>query len=98
AIYINYIGIHKNANIGQTFSRLHYYLQQRNRFLTYQHLENSGVPMSRKAFWFHTSLAAYRTATLILRNPKQRSRANFAAVFQGVRDGARGKFGRPAWL
>jgi len=98
AIYINYVGIEKKVNTGQTFSRLHFYLQHRNRFLTYRHLESNGVPVSRKAFWFHMGLTVYRTTALILRNPKQRSRANLAAVFQGVRDGARGKFGRPAWL
>lgn len=98
AIYIDFVGMSKKVKLAGA-SRLHYYLQLRNRFLSFEHMAKAGVPVSRLWFWFFTLRAAGYAASAILQTPHQQKKMKtLLSVYQGVRDGARGRFGRPFFL
>jgi rhamnopyranosyl-N-acetylglucosaminyl-diphospho-decaprenol beta-1,3/1,4-galactofuranosyltransferase len=96
-IYINYVGVVKQAVATANRGRMNYYLTIRNRFLTYDHLVANGVPLRRGIFLFHTFLFGMTSVKDALRSSKNRWQ-NVNAVLDGVRDGLGRRFGRPPWL
>lgn len=74
------------------------YIVLRNRFLTYEHLVASAIPMSRAALWLQTLLLL----TWYVRATRPRRPANYWRILRGlvsgVWDGARGRFGAPRWV
>lgn len=97
-IYINQFGVIKRIVGSQSRSRLHYYLQNRNRFLNREHFESVGIRVPRRPFMVQTLVAMLENCKEIVRVPKQRKWANFKAVVQGFMDGWKGRFGPPPWL
>jgi len=79
-------------------SRMSYYLQVRNRFLVREHLRASGVPIDNRAFWFRLLLLAGASVKEAMRGFDNGWPTNVDAVFTGLRDGARGRYGRPPWI
>jgi rhamnopyranosyl-N-acetylglucosaminyl-diphospho-decaprenol beta-1,3/1,4-galactofuranosyltransferase len=97
-IYINQFGVIKKFPSTQARSKLHYYLQNRNRFLNREHFESVGVQVPRKPFLVLALLLMLEHWKEILTVPSQRKWANFKAVLAGFSDGRNGRFGPPPWL
>ena len=74
-----------------------YYLNIRNRFLTYEHMTRNGVALRRYPFLLNTFLYGMTSIREALQSPKNRGR-NVRAVLEGLRDGLHGRFGPPPWL
>ena len=70
------------------------YLHFRNRFLCYEYLKKSGVPMSRALFWLSNLLSLSWHA----RYSGSNRLSLVASVLRGMRDGQRGRFGPPPWI
>ena len=97
-IYVDYIGILKNAQARDApRSRLSYYLAIRNRFINFEHLVKNGVPLSRRMFVFRTLLYSCRNLLEAVRSTENRG-LNIWAAIDGLRDGLHGRFGPPPWL
>ncbi len=97
-IYVDVITINKRLKISQPKSRLHYYLQARNRFLNYEHFVKSGVPVPRGMFLWQTVMSCLSSCSEIRKTPGKLSMVNLRAVGAGFLAGYRGRFGRPPWI
>ncbi len=97
-IYLNEFGIVKRIASTQKRSRLHYYLQIRNRYLNRSYFQSVGIPVSRTQFNFSVLMGLFGSWQEILGDKSQRTRANFKAVWNGLQDGRRAVFGPPPWL
>lgn len=97
-IYINQFGVLKKIASFQQRSRLHYYLQNRNRFLNREHFESVGVKVPRKPFLVQSLMMVVEHLREILRVPSQRKWVNAKAVLDGFSDGRKGQFGPPPWM
>jgi rhamnopyranosyl-N-acetylglucosaminyl-diphospho-decaprenol beta-1,3/1,4-galactofuranosyltransferase len=94
-IYVNYFGFRRKLPSSTTVDPKKLYFEFRNRFLLYEHLRAAGAPVSKISLWFHTLLF---TASLLKEEKRARSLRNMGLLALGVRDGARGRYGRPGWL
>jgi hypothetical protein len=77
-------------------NRLSFYLQARNRFLTYDILRANGIPVDRGAFLLNSFRAAAMFLRMALKSPKPGLHAR--AVLNGLRDGLHRRYGRPPWM
>ncbi len=98
AIYINFVGLHKDLPAGRARGRFHYYFQLRNRFLTYEHFVKAGLPLRRSMFLLNIGLAAATLLREIITIPRERSLLNAKTVYFALVDGLRGRFGKPSWI
>lgn len=96
-IYANCLAMRKDS-IPAPRARMQYYMGLRNRFLHFEHLSKAGLPVSRGGLLAGVCRQAMRDLGEILRRPRRRKFSNLCAVFQGVWDGLRGRFGPPPWL
>ncbi|HVT94540.1 MAG TPA: glycosyltransferase family 2 protein [Bryobacteraceae bacterium] len=96
-IYANCTAMRKDSPPGRR-ARLQYYMGLRNRFLHFEHLSRAGLPVARGGLLAGVCRQAAQDLGEILRHSGQRNLSNLLAVFQGVRDGVRGRFGPPPWL
>lgn len=96
-IYINHVGFHRKIPVAAANEKK-FYLAFRNRFLTYEHLAGTNLPLSRAAFWFHNLLSV----GWYVRHAEQRGLAtrfkNFRAMLSGMWDGMHGHYGVPPWV
>lgn len=97
-IYINHFGVVKRFPKSLPRSRLHYYLQNRNRFLNREYFQSVGVQVPRKPFLVLATMLMLEHWKEIVRTPSQRKWMNFKAVWDGFTDGRRGQFGPPPWM
>src|ERR1039458_5768218 len=83
--------------IGYSDPRRYYFLF-RNRFLIYEYLLATGVPLSRAAFWFRHALSFqwHVRQLLMMRHGVRWGAVRYMVV--GLWDGVRGRFGPPPWL
>lgn len=97
-IYVNRIGFQRKLPFSAEMTENKCYLLFRNRFLTYEHLVRSALPMSRTAFWFQNFLLLI----WYLRFTKPRHALiywrNLRGMLAGLWDGARGRYGAPPWI
>ena len=98
AIYVNFVGMHKDVDLTKPRNRFYYYFPLRNRFLTYEHFVKAGIPVRRKMFLLNAVAGAVTLWVDILRTPKERTWRNAKTVFEALADGYRGRFGKPGWL
>ena len=96
-IYIDYIGVIKKVvERGGPRNRLAFYLQVRNRFLTYDILRANGIPVNRGAFLLNSFRNTAMFLRMALNSPKPA--LHVRAVIDGLRDGLHHRYGRPPWL
>lgn len=97
-IYINKICFQRQLPMAADPTERRCYMEFRNRFLTYEHLAASALPMSRVTLWFQNLLlvAWFIRAT----RPRRPSKywQNLRGMLGGMWDGARGRFGAPPWV
>lgn len=97
-LYLREVGFRRALEIPKRIGRMNYYLMIRNRFLLKEHLEARGAPVDRLAFWFQL----LRLVVWVLRQAPRGFQSgwttNAAAAIEGLRDGVRGRFGRPPWI
>jgi GT2 family glycosyltransferase len=94
-IYVNHIGIRRMLPASGGFEPNKLYFFYRNKFLTYDHMAAALVPVSRVTLWARI-LVLFGWS--LLHTPEIRTRKHLLRVYQGLRDGWRGRFGRPEWL
>jgi GT2 family glycosyltransferase len=97
-IYINRIGFRRKLPYSAEATENKCYLLFRNRFLAYEHLVRSALPMSRVAFWFENLLLlAWYVRSTTPRRPRSYWR-NLRGMLTGLWDGTRGRYGAPPWI
>ena len=97
-IYVDFLGIIKDdASKGVPEGRLRYYLSIRNRFLTHQNLIASGLRLHRRIFLVAVIFTFINKFKGAARSTGHRAE-NIRALFQGLLDGLRGRFGPPPWI
>ena len=94
-LYIKHIGLRRKLPFENTVTGNKLYFLFRNRFLTYEHLEGAGVPLSRLSFWFHIFLTL---GSVLKTQPEARSLGCLGKVLAGIQDGVRKRYGKPSWL
>jgi len=97
-IYVNRLCLRRKLPTPAKFSKQRLYIVFRNRFLTREHLEKSGLPTSRVVFWvYHLFLMSW-----YLRATKPRRALNywhgFCGMLIGTWHGSIGRFGAPPWI
>lgn len=96
-IYINHVGFRRKIPVAAANEKK-FYLAFRNRFLTYEHLAATSMPLSRAAFWFHNALSV----GWYMRHAEQAGLAqrwkNLRAMCAGMWDGMQGHYGAPPWV
>lgn len=97
-IYVRDICFRRMLRAPAKRSRMSFYLHMRNRFLVREQLRACGVPVDNRAFWFRLLLLAGAAIKEAARGFDTGWRTNAGAVIAGVRDGARGRYGRPPWI
>lgn len=97
-IYVNKVCLKRQLPMPTDPTENRCYITFRNRFLTYEHLVASAMPMSRIALWFQNLLLA----TWYLRSTRPRHFLNYwrnlRGMVNGMWDGARGRYGAPPWV
>jgi len=97
-IYVDYVGIMKNAVVQDApKGRILYYLSIRNRFLTYELMVKNGVQLRPRIFLLLTFICALSKMMEAARSKNQRVQNVWAAI-EGLLDGLRGRFGPPPWI
>ncbi len=81
-----------------TRSRLSWYLHFRNAFLNAENLRKNGLTITRmQVAWFVFRHIGWSVRTWA-GNPAHRKWQNLGAMYQGLSDGLRGRWGAPPWL
>jgi glycosyltransferase involved in cell wall biosynthesis len=97
-IYVNRVCLRRQLPMPTNPTERRCYITFRNRFLTYEHLVASAIPMSRIALWLQSLLLL----TWYLRATKPRRPVNYwqnlRGMVSGMWDGARGRYGAPPWV
>ena len=94
-IYINHIGIRRMLPFDAAIDANKLYFTFRNKHLLYGYMSAANVPLSRITFWFQIFV---KLGWLFRHTPEIRTRRHVLRIYQGLRDGVKGKFGRPEWL
>ncbi len=94
-IYVNRVAFRKKLPGSGRLDARKIYFQFRNRFLMFEHLQAAGVPLSRPAFRVQSLLSAIH---VLRRHGYMGFFQRLRFIWRGVRDGMRGKYGRPSWL
>ena len=96
-LYVNHVGLTRKLPVASSDPRRYYFLF-RNRFLIYEYLLATGVPLSRAAFWFRHALSFqwHVRQLLMMRHGVRWGAVRYMVV--GLWDGVRGRFGPPPWL
>jgi GT2 family glycosyltransferase len=102
-IYVRTVGIIRKLPRPTVRNRMNYYLTIRNRFLMYEHMLRRGVPLTRSMFrinLIYLLLYLMRDAfgEGLRRSSLSQSITNTKALLSGLRDGMRGRFGRPPFI
>lgn len=96
-IYINHVGFHRKLPVAAANDKK-FYLAFRNRFLTFEHLAATQLPLSRPVFWFQNLMLMI----WYLRQKEQSGLLhrlkNARAMLSGTWDGMHGHFGVPPWI
>lgn len=97
-IYINKVCFRRQLPVPDTITERRCYIEFRNRFLTYEHLSASALPMSRVTLWIQNIILM--TWHIRITNPKRPLAywRNIRGMICGMRDGARSRFGPPPWI
>jgi rhamnopyranosyl-N-acetylglucosaminyl-diphospho-decaprenol beta-1,3/1,4-galactofuranosyltransferase len=97
-IYVNRVAFRRQLPMSSEPTESRCYLTFRNRFLTYEHLAASGLPMSRAALWAQNLIVV----TWVIRTTRPRRLSNYwrnlRGMITGMWDGARGRYGAPPWV
>lgn len=97
-IYINRVCFRRKLPFSAEMTENKAYISFRNRFLTYEHLASSALPMSRGAFWFHNFLLmTWYIRAVNPRHPLDYWR-NLRGMLSGIWAGTRGCYGAPPWV
>jgi glycosyltransferase involved in cell wall biosynthesis len=97
-VSLNYIGFER-ALPDRLGARLGFYIAGRNRFLIAEAMRRLLVDWSPFLFWVHVLYDAVRKMKHILDGFQTGSRwDNFRALWRGIADGARGRYGPPPWI
>ncbi|HYL76311.1 MAG TPA: glycosyltransferase family 2 protein [Bryobacteraceae bacterium] len=97
-LYARQVGFRRTLCQPKANTRLSLYLHFRNRFLAREHLLSRGVRVHRKAFWFHTLTELGWAVKDSVRGLGPGWMLKVSAPIQGLRDGIRGRYGRPPWI
>jgi GT2 family glycosyltransferase len=99
-LYLRAVGFHKALERPKerVTGRLSYYVLIRNRFLLREHLRGKGALVDDSVFWFSLLRLVVWAVKDAARGFRPGWRTNVGAVLGGLRDGARGRFGRPPWI
>lgn len=93
-IYVNHIGLRrKTAN--RPPDRRGLYFGFRNRFLIYEYVAGTGIPVSRFTFWLRMLQEVFWN---LREQQAVRTYAVFRGILEGIRDGRKGRYGRPTWM
>lgn len=97
-IYINKVCFRRRLPFSAEMTESKAYISFRNRFLTYELLASSALPMSRGAFWFQNLLlVAWYIRAMNPRRPLAYWR-NLRGMLNGMWAGTRGCYGAPPWV
>jgi rhamnopyranosyl-N-acetylglucosaminyl-diphospho-decaprenol beta-1,3/1,4-galactofuranosyltransferase len=97
-IYLRKIGLRRLLPLPANRNRLTHYLAVRNRFLTRAILEQNHIPVNGKIFWLGVLDLCLWQIKEALADFGPKAMQNGMAGIAGLRDGVRGRFGRPPWL
>jgi rhamnopyranosyl-N-acetylglucosaminyl-diphospho-decaprenol beta-1,3/1,4-galactofuranosyltransferase len=97
-IYINKICLKRKLPFSGDATEQKCYITFRNRFLTYDHLVASTLPMSRVAFWFQNLLLLTWYIRITKPNRPLDYWRNLRGMLTGMWDGVRGRYGAPPWI
>jgi GT2 family glycosyltransferase len=97
-VYCDHFAFERKLPIEPRFTRRDYYFGARNRFLVYTHLQELGLAVPRWEFVFILLADALRSTLGMVTHRERRRLANLRGLLGGLSDGARGRFGRPAWM
>lgn len=82
----------------RVLGRMAYYLAVRSRFLHREHLRGRGARVDNRIFWLSQLLLVLWAVKDAARGFRPGWKTNVGAVLEGLRDGARGRYGRPNWI
>jgi rhamnopyranosyl-N-acetylglucosaminyl-diphospho-decaprenol beta-1,3/1,4-galactofuranosyltransferase len=97
-LFAREVGFRRALPQAMVWSRMYYYLTPRNRFLTREHLRKRGAPVDNPAFWFSLLRMVLWFLRDAMRGFRPGWKQNAQAVILGLRDGYRGRYGRPPWI
>lgn len=97
-IYLRYVGVLRQLEMPKSITPLRWYMLLRNRFLIRELLKRDGVRVTPRILEFGMILLALWSLQQIFRSSSQNRWLSIEAVWRGLRDGWKGKFGPPGWL
>lgn len=98
-IYLREFGIDRKLAKPKRATKMGFYLLLRNRFLTREHLEKLGFTTNTLLFWCSQLIGLLAAIRQVLGDAGQtKKREMIGAVFSGLVDGAKGRFGRPPFI
>ena len=98
-IYVNEYGVQRQLGSVKRRNQLNQYLMTRNRFLVREHLRELGFSVHPLIFGASQVVLCVWASKAILLDRGQQGKMNLLrALMDGLIDGVRGRFGRPAFL
>ncbi len=97
-LYIAHAGVKRVLVQRPRFTKLGCYLTVRNKVLRHEHFSACGLGVSRWEFALHYTAIVLKYMGEILLDSDRGAWDSLRGVLLGVRDGLRGRYGRPPWL